>query len=802
MSRPLILVPIGVLAVLILLYTLGSSAQSPSRDRLSQAIDNNQRLMVPGNVSPLARPEFDRGRVEGSMLLNHVALSFRLSPDQQHELDQLLAQQQDPTSVNYHKWITPEQYADRFGLSANDLARVTAWLQAQGLAVEGVSRDRTEVYFSATAAQIGAVFNTEIHRYQLRGENHFANAAPPAVPAALGHLLLGIRNLNDFRPKPRSRRISPHFTSAGSHFLAPDDFATIYDLKPLYSSGLDGTGQKIAVVGDSAITITDIDAFRKAAGLGAANLTQVAVGGTAPHNSDEAEADLDLEWAGAVARAAQIIYVVAGPNASGGAFDALHDAITNNRAPVISNSFGLCEADIGQPMASTVRGWIQQANSHGQTVTSASGDTGAADCDGDSSTAPSSAMKGLSVDVPAAIPEVTGVGGSEFNEGSGNFWSSTNNANNGSALSYIPEKAWNDTGIGARTTLAASGGGKSIFFLKTDAPYQQGVTPADGARDVPDVSLSASPDHDGYLVCTQGSCANGFSTSTVFGGTSVSSPTFAGILAIANQSAASGGLGNVNTKLYGLAGTSSFHDIATGDNIVPCQPGTPTSAPWASIDPKCPSSGKFGYPAGSGYDLVTGLGSVDANILVSALGGGGGGGGGNGAQFVLSSNPTSIAITNPGGNGSSTITVTPLNGFTGSVALSCALVPASSTAKISCTIPSPVTVSGNTPTALLTVLTTGSTASLRLGHGIGWWAVSGGLFACIFIAGFSSRRRRSMLISGLLLMASLALAAGCGGGSSTPVAKANGTPPGNYTITITATSGSSTTTKNVPVTVQ
>jgi subtilase family serine protease len=794
MSRPLILVPVGVAAALILLYTLGSSAQSRSRDRLSQAIDNNQHLIVPGNVSPLARPEFDRGRVEGSMLLNHVALSFRLSADQQHELDELLAQQQDPTSVNYHKWLTPEEYADRFGLSANDIAKVTGWLQSQGLAVEGVSRDRTEVYFTATAAQIGAVFNTEIHRYQLPGENHFANAAPPAVPRALGNLLVGIRNLNDFRPRPRSRRISPHFTTGGSHFLAPDDFATIYDLKPLYSSGLDGSGQKIAVVGDSAITTTDIDAFRKAAGLGATNLTQVAVGGTAAHNGDEAEADLDLEWAGAVARAAQIIYVVAGPNASGGAFDALHDAITNNRAPVVSNSFGLCEADIGQSMANTVRGWIQLANSHGQTVTSASGDTGAADCDGDTSgSVPAAASRGLSVDVPAAIPEVTGVGGSEFSADVSNpslYWSATNNASNGSALSYIPEQAWNDTAL--RKSLAAGGGGTSTLFTKPS--YQSAVTPADGARDVPDVSLNASPDHDGYLVCTKGSCANGFSTATVFGGTSVSSPTFAGILAIMNQSAASGGLGNVNPLLYSLAGSSSFHDITTGNNIVPCVQGKPS----------CPSSApfQFGFSAGSGYDLASGLGSVDANNLVRAVGGGGGGGGGNGAQFVLSSNPTSITIANPGGNGSSTIMVTPVNSFTGSVALTCALVPASSTAKISCTIPSPVTVSANSPTALLTVLTTGPTASLRLGHGIGWWAVSGGLFACVFIAGFSSRRRRAMLISGLLLMASLALAAGCGGGSSTPVPKTSGTPPGNYTITITGTSGSSTTTKNVPVTVQ
>jgi pseudomonalisin len=800
MFRPLILIAAGVLVVSILLYTQGSSAQAPSRDRLSQPIDNSQRSALPGSVSPLARPQFDRGRGEASMQLHHVSLMFRLSAEQQREFDELGIQQNDPSSVNYHKWLTPEEYADRFGLTTNDLNKVIAWLHSQGLVVEGVSRGRNEVYFGGTAAQVEAALNTELHHYLVRGENHFANATAPSLPGSLSNMVLAVRRLDDFRPKPHSKQISPRFTQGSNHFLSPEDFATIYDLGPLYSSSLDGTGQKIVVVGDSAITLSDISAFRSAAGLSANAPTVVTASGTgsAVHNSDEGEADLDLEWAGAVARNASIIYDVAGSTAPSGAFDALTDAIDNNRAPIVSNSFGLCEADATASGAQSIQAEIQRANRQGQNVTSASGDTGAADCDGDTSgSAPATASRGLSVDVPAAIPEVTGVGGSEFCgdattqpcNGGGTFWNASNDSKGGSATSYIPEKVWNDTAL--RGSLAAGGGGKSTFFSKPS--FQTSATPADGARDVPDVAINGSADHDGYLVCSKGSCANGFNTSTVFGGTSAGAPTIAGILAIMNQS--TGGLGApVNSRLYTMAGTSAFHDITNGNNIVPCTQNTPS----------CPASSPFqyGFSATTGYDLASGLGSPDAFNLVNAAGGGGGGGGGNGADFVLSSDPTSISIASPGGTGSSTISVTPVNGFTGSVALSCALVPASSTAQISCTLPSPVTVNGNAPTALLTVLTARSSAALFPSEpGVRWLALGGGVVACFLAIAAPPCRRRWIATSALLLMVGLAVGAGCGGGSSSPTPKTSGTPPGTYSITITATSGSSTTTKNVPVVV-
>src|ERR1017187_7943630 len=125
----------------------------------------------------------------------------------------------------------------------------------------------------------------------------------------------------------------------------------------------------------------------------------------------------------------------------------------------------------------------------------------------------------------AALPQVTGVGGTEFDEGSGSYWNLKNTSSQASALSYIPETSWNDSAI--KGTPHASGGGASAFFSKPSWQTGAGV-PADGARDVPDVSLSASPDQDGYRIYTGGSLQ-------IIGGTSVGPPQFAGITALLSQ---------------------------------------------------------------------------------------------------------------------------------------------------------------------------------------------------------------------------------------------------------------------------
>ena len=634
----------------VLASTLCLAAQP---DRIAGPIDSSQKVALRGNVHGLAQSRFDLGRADGGMLLHGVTLAFRPSTAQQADLNNLLAQQQDRSSPNYHKWLTPAQFADRFGMTENDVARVTAWLESQGLTVASVANSRNQISFDGTVAQIESVFGTEIHDYLVEGEIHFANATTPSVPAALAGSVLAIGHLHNFNPKPRAniRRITseetdPHFTShiSGNHFLAPGDFATIYDVQPLYNTGIDGTGLTIATTGQSSISLNDVANFRSAAGLAAKAPTLLLEPGTGTSTrcaGDEGESDLDVEWSGAVARNASIILVYAGLNTGEtcskrqfGAFDALQYAIDHNIAPIISNSYGNCESAVGKPFAQTMQGWIQQANAQGQTVISAVGDSGAADCDFQVTTA----TQGIAVDLPAAIPEVTGTGGTEFNgdaEGvvtNGNtgatiYWSGTTGGTDtiSSALSYIPEMAWNDTTNTLNTggQVLASGGGASTFFLKPSWQTGTGV-PNDGHRDVPDLALNASPIHDSYLFCSEdgatgivASCTSGFRDSSAnldtVGGTSAAAPTFAGIVALLNQHLGASGLGNINPSLYSLAASNptAFHDVPPGsNNIVPCSSGTPN----------CPTTAPFqyGFSTGVGYDQVTGLGSIDANLLFSA----------------------------------------------------------------------------------------------------------------------------------------------------------------------------------------
>ncbi len=424
--------------------------------------------------------------------------------------------------------------------------------------------------------------------------------------------------------------------------------------------------------------------------------------------------------------------------------------------------------------------------------------------------------------MPGSIPEVTSVGGSEFNgDGAGavtgttpntvagatTFWGgSTGTADTiSSALSYIPEMAWNDTVAGS--AFSATGGGVSAVFTKPS--WQTALTPADGQRDVPDIALNASPNHDPTMICAQGSCVNGFRDASgnlnVVGGTSVGAPTFAGIVAILNQAVGSSGLGNINPTLYTLAASTptAFHDITTGNNIVPCTPGTPTTG---SASVKCPSSGpaQFGHSAGTGYDLVTGLGSLDANVLVTSWPG-----------FVatpsFSVGATAATVTAPGASGTSTITVKGTNGFSGSVALTC--TPPATTTTITCSFGSttPVTLDSTTTsaTATLTISTvaphvvSGQSASLGP-HGFGWLPASGGtLLAGLFFLGVPSSRRRKIAGLSLLLLVFFAAGMGCGGGSSSSAPqKTGGTPAGNYSVIVTATSGSVSQTATVTVSVK
>ncbi|HZC24287.1 MAG TPA: S53 family peptidase, partial [Candidatus Binatia bacterium] len=613
------------LAAMAVIFSGLSFAASAAADRITGDLATGAKIRLRGNVQGLARPESDLGRADSSRMLHVVSLSFQPSAAQQNDLNLFIQQLGDPTSPSYRKYLTPAQFADRYGMTQNDINKIVAWLQSEGFFNITVSNSRNLVSFDGTVAQVESTFALEMHNYLVNGEVHLANAGEPSVPAALAGVVLSVGHLHDFSPKPRVK-MWPHFTSyiSGNHFLSPADFATIYNVTPLYTAGNTGAGQKIAVVGQSTVAATDLANFRSAAQLPAATVTMNSsiVGSLSSTPStpmrcpgDEGESDLDLEWSNGVAKGASVTFVFA-PVSNGdtcaarqglNVWDALHAAIQNNVAPFISTSYGFCESNtvgITLSQAQTYRGWAQQAITQGQTITAASGDAGAADCD---TTSP--ATGGLAVDVPASIPEVTGAGGNEFTGDSPTYpnnnpqppgdnppyWAPALSTSDtiSSALEYIPEEAWNDdaASIAANGSFSASGGGASAFFSKPTWQTGTGV-PSDGKRDVPDVSINASADHDGYLVCSEDgangtivpTCTNGFRDSgsnlDVVGGTSAAAPTFTAILALINQFVGNTpptGLAPVNPMLYKLAAgsPSSFHDVTLGDNKVPCTTSTP-----------------------------------------------------------------------------------------------------------------------------------------------------------------------------------------------------------------------------------
>jgi uncharacterized protein (TIGR03437 family) len=531
------------------------------------------------------------------MKLNYVRLMLKPSAAQQTALDELLREQQTPGSPNFRKWLTPEQYADRFGVSQADLEKITSWMQSQGFDIITVGRGRRFIAFNATAQQIQNALKTELHHYRVHGELHFANAAAPSVPAAIQPLVLGFMGLDDFQPKahskaiPHSKTLKPSLYYNSQNVLGPYDLSVIYDVLPIYQAGYTGSGMTIAIIGRSNIQLSDIASFRSQMGLSAnPPQLQLVPGSTDPGivSGDEGESDLDLEYSGGIAYDAQILFVYSPTILTSATY-----AIDNAVAPVMSLSYGICEQDVDNATATGWQSLAQQANSEGMTWVNSAGDAGAAACDAGST----QASNGAAIELEPGIPEVTAVGGTSFVENGGSYWDPTST----NAVSYIPETVWNETAITGQ--LSAGGGGYSIFYSRPTWQVGPGV-PAGTSRGMPDVSLAAAVQHDPYFVVENGG------QNELVGGTSAAAPTFAGMVLLLNQFLGTNGLGNINPSLYWMAQSTTgvFNDITTGWNGVPCEANTPD----------CNSTGYFGYYATPGWDAASGLGSVDATNMFNS----------------------------------------------------------------------------------------------------------------------------------------------------------------------------------------
>ena len=515
-----------VLGMLLLVATITAAGLQAQAQRM---INDADRVTLPGNVHPSARIENDRGSADPNMPMKSMVLSLAVRPAAQAALDQLLKDQQDPKSPRFHKWITPQQFGAQFGPTDQDIADASGWLKSHGFRIDNVANGRLSITFSGNVRQVEQAFQTNIRNYVVNGETHFANATDPSIPRALADLVLGVVSLHNFAKHRNSNvhQLPPDFTDGvGSHFLAPADFAKIYDVSPLYAAGIDGTGQTIAIVGRTDINLADVQFFRSFFGL-PVNDPQFIHNGADPGivNIDEQrEASLDVEWSGAIARNATIKFVISQSGATDGVDLSAGYIVNNNLANIMSTSFGQCERILAANNTFWGNLWSQAAT-QGITSFVSSGDNGAAGCDlSNAASGTGRAVSGL-----ASTPNNIAVGGTQFNEGNGNFWAAGNNpADQSSVLSYIPEVVWNESGnVPGGSGLLASSGGVSTIYAKPAWQTGTGV-PADGFRDLPDVSLSAAG-HDGYLIILNHT-ANASGLAAV-GGTSASSPSFASIMA-------------------------------------------------------------------------------------------------------------------------------------------------------------------------------------------------------------------------------------------------------------------------------
>jgi subtilase family serine protease len=850
--RSAVLNRVWVFAVFVFTASAVSAQTVGVNPRIAGPINSANRVVIRGNVHPYARPQYDRGLVADSLSMTHMLLVLKRSPEQEASLSTLLSQQQNPSSPQYHQWLTPAQFGRLYGPADTDIMAITDWLASQGFTVNAVSPGRTVVDFSGTAGQVRAAFGTQIHRYVVNGQEHWANASDPQIPAALAPVVAGINSLHNFPLRPLHRVIgtfsksrttgevkplTPSFTfpgcGASCNALGPNDFAAIYNVLPLWNAGIDGTGQVIAIAQNTNINVQDVHSFRNVFGL-PANDPRVIVNGVDPGITDpgaESEADLDVQWAGAVAKNAAIDLVVSASGASDGVTLSAQYIIDNNFAAIMSVSFGQCELFLGVTGNQQISQLWQQAAAEGITVLVAAGDQGSATCDALNA---AFAVTGLAVNGLASTPYNVAVGGTSFNDivNPSLYWNSANTSTTqASAKGYIPETTWNDSCTNAQLvlfgfsadgetncndpkaqqdgllTVTGGGGGVSNCIAPTGASptncagaypkpvWQAGAgVPNDAARDVPDVSLFSGGrlGTTFYVVCQADLDPGGASCNLnspfldfqAIIGTSASTPAFAGMMAMVDQKTGSR-QGNANPALYNLAaglgascasaaapaGSCIFYDVTLGTNAMPCLRGSPACTVSGSAD----TYGVLtGYAAAANYDLASGLGSVNAANLANSWPSSGSNSGA--AGFSLESSSVTIAIPAIGQSSSATLTVTGFGGFSGTVNLACSVSPVLGTEAPTCAFsPSAVALDSATTSAATTLQissTAPQTSSVIFESDRSRPAFLGVIAGLICLASFffvsEPRKRRTATLLAVVSIILLGASAGCSGGGNSP----------------------------------
>jgi subtilase family serine protease len=676
----------------------------------------DERSLAPlhGSLRPEAVAAHDVGRVDDSLRLEHMQLIMRRPAEREQALETLIEEQHSPASPRFHHWLTPQQLGAQFGALSADTAAVTQWLTSRGFKVNHVYANGMVIDFSGYAGQVRRAFHTEIHNLMVGGQRHIANMREPQMPSALAAKVVGVVSMHDFRPHALSRPRSQHWVGAqftiepqGSSIEAvvPADLATIYNLNPLFSAGITGRGQTIVVIEDSDIySARDFSQFRSTFGLSdfdSGGLSQVHPAAAGPPGSCvdpgvvpgvDGEAILDAEWAGAAAPGAAIVVAsCADTRTTFGGLIALENLLNGSTPPppIMSISYGECEALNGAAANAAYLAAYQQAAAEGVSVFVSAGDSGAAGCDPGAARA----AHGVGVNAFASTPYNVAVGGTDFGDtfarANSSYWSPSNGKGFGSALSYIPEIPWNEscaselltvfegfqTAYGSAgfcnskvgrqdfvETVAGGGGPSACSAGAPQSPgviggscqgtpkpsWQAGVTgnPADGVRDLPDVSLFAGSGVWGhyYVYCYSDRAGGGTpctgepSRWSAAGGTSFGAPILAGIQALVNERTGQR-WGNPAPIYYSLAqaqftgtggpscdsasgrevgGACVFYDTTRGDIDVSCTGRDSCFQPSGSNGVLSTSQIAFqpAYASGVGWDFSTGLGSVNAYNLV------------------------------------------------------------------------------------------------------------------------------------------------------------------------------------------